>query len=137
MTELSPRDLPFSQEGQRRQCALIPVIRVVTIFAQKLPLVQTSVDGSYAPQFQTYKRSLEALQTGHRNEALNNAVKWHSKEDIELVFRETGMPRTKEASRIRQQMLGLKFGGKHPVRQPRVQFLRSLRLIGVRRGRQG
>mgnify|MGYP004287317267 FL=1 len=28
----------------------IPVIRVVTIFAQKLPLVQTSVDGSYAPQ---------------------------------------------------------------------------------------
>lgn len=35
-------------------CAPIPVIRVVTIFAQKLPLVQTSVDGSYAPHIRPF-----------------------------------------------------------------------------------
>jgi hypothetical protein len=38
MTELSPRDLPFSQEGQRRQCAPIKDVAMCSLSSHKWTL---------------------------------------------------------------------------------------------------
>ena len=41
--------------------AAISVVRVVAIFARKLPLAQPSVDGSYVPQIPAFERMIPVL----------------------------------------------------------------------------